>query len=156
MAQDHRNDVIATSGAVIGILLSELGFRWVDPLAGALVSLVIIYTGINILRESSADLMDTIPGQALAKKIVEVLKPIKAIKTIEEIHAHRFGPYFVVNLTIGLDGSSSIKEGDDVATCVENTLYEELDYVRKVYVHYHPATMNPNLDKGTAGINITT
>jgi cation diffusion facilitator family transporter len=154
IAQDHRNDVLATAGAVIGIILSKLGFPWVDPLAGAAVSLIISYTGINILRTSSADLMDTVPGRALSQKIIEILKPIEEIKTIEEIHAHRFGPYFIVNITIGLEGSLTVKEGDAVATRVEDTLYRELDYIRRVYVHYHPATPPDKRKKGAGGTDL--
>ena len=58
LAYDHRNDIFSASAVVIGILFSRLGYLWVDPLAGAVVALVILRTGIVILRNSSMDLMD--------------------------------------------------------------------------------------------------
>lgn len=138
LASDHRNDIFAASAAVIGIFLGRLGFFWVDPLAGAFVSVIIFNTGIVIIRESSEDLMDVVPGKTLCFRIEEVLSPLSEIKVIEEIHAHRFGPYFVINITIGLDGSLNIKEGDKIATIVEERIKENIEFIRKVYVHYHP------------------
>ncbi|HIP96716.1 MAG TPA: cation transporter [Anaerolineae bacterium] len=139
LAYDHRNDVFSASAAAIGIFLGRMGYPWVDPLAGALVALVILRTGIEILRESSADLMDTVPGQSLARQIIELLSAIPEVKRVEEIHAHRFGPFLVVNVTIGVDGSLSVAAGDEIASRVERTLYKHVKFLRRAYVHYHPA-----------------
>ena len=138
LAYDHRNDVFSASAAVIGITVGRMGYPWVDPFAGALVALVILRTGIEILRESTADLMDTVPGKALRKEIEELLGPDQQIKQIDEIHAHRFGPYLVINITICVDGSLTVRAGDQIATCVEEELMANIPSVRQVHVHYHP------------------
>jgi divalent metal cation (Fe/Co/Zn/Cd) transporter len=56
------------------------------------------------------------------------------------VHSHRFGPYLVVNVTIGISGEISVIEGDRIATAVEQLLITNIEMVRKVYVHYHPAS----------------
>ena len=141
LAYDHRNDVFSVSAAAIGIFLGRMGYPWVDPLAGALVAMVILHTGIEILRQSSADLMDTVPGQSLAQQITGLLIAVPGVKQVEEIHAHRFGPYLVVNVTIGVDGSLSVAAGDEIASQVEHTLYQRIEFLRRAYVHYHPASI---------------
>jgi divalent metal cation (Fe/Co/Zn/Cd) transporter len=83
--------------------------------------------------------MDTVPGEALARQITELLSAVPGVKQIDEIHAHRFGPYLVVNVTIGVDGSLSVETGDEIACQVEQTLYQNVEFMRRVYVHYHPA-----------------
>ena len=138
LAYDHRNDIFSASGAAIGIFLGRMGLPWVDPLAGALVALLVLRTGVEILRQSSAELMDAVPSEALADQIVELLAEIPDVECVEEIHAHRFGPYVVVNVTIGVDGSMTVQRGDDIATQVEHLLEERIDLLRRVYVHYHP------------------
>ncbi len=138
LAYDHRNDIFSASAAATGIFLGRMGYPWVDPLAGALVALVILRTGIEIIRESTTDLMDTVPGHSLARQITQLLCTIPGVKQVEEIHAHRFGPYLVVNITIGVDGSLSVAAGDEVASQVERTLYEHVELMRRVHVHYHP------------------
>jgi divalent metal cation (Fe/Co/Zn/Cd) transporter len=61
------------------------------------------------------------------------------VAEVEGIKAHRFGPYLVVNLTIGVDGQISVAEGDRIASQVEQTLYRQVDFLRSVHVHFHPA-----------------
>jgi len=139
LAFDHRNDVFSALAASLGIFLARHGFPWVDPLAGALVALFILRTGIGILRQSSEDLMDTVPSRLLDLKIRSVLENVPGIRSIEEIHAHRFGPYLVINLTIGIDGGLDVRRGDAIASRVEQLVAERVEMVQRVYVHYHPA-----------------
>jgi cation diffusion facilitator family transporter len=139
LAYDHRNDVFSAGAATIGILLGRLGHPWVDPLAGALVALVILRTGIEILRDSTSELMDTVPGDSLEEDVRSVLATIPEVLKVDDIHAHRFGPYLVINLTIGVDGSMSVTRGDRVATKVEQALYQNIDFLKLVHVHFHPA-----------------
>jgi cation diffusion facilitator family transporter len=146
LAQDHRNDIFASSAAAVGIFFGRQGYPWIDPLAGAVVSLIILHTGIEILRAATADLMDTLPGRELAEEIRAALQGIAGVQAIEEIHAHRFGPYLVVNLTIGIEGTLSVVEGDRIATGVEERLLTHIEFLRRVYVHYHPVG-----SKGRAG-----
>jgi cation diffusion facilitator family transporter len=138
LAFDHRNDVFSALAASLGIFLARRGHPWVDPLAGALVALLILRTGIGILRQSSDDLMDSVPSDFLDRRIRAILEEIPDIRRIEEIHAHRFGPYFVINLTIGIDGTLDVHSGDAIATRAEQLLTERIEMVRRVYVHYHP------------------
>ncbi|MBU1138922.1 MAG: cation diffusion facilitator family transporter, partial [Proteobacteria bacterium] len=135
---DHRNDIFSALAAALGIFFGRMGFPWVDPLAGAVVSLIILYTGVEILRTSTADLMDTLPGKQLGRTIRDLLASVDGIEAIEEVHAHRFGPYLVVNVIIGVDGALTVRQGDMIATRVEELLLQEIEFMRRVYVHYHP------------------
>lgn len=138
LAKDHRNDVFAASGAALGIFLGRNGLPWGDPLAGAVVALLILRTGIMILSEASSELMDTVPGDALTEQVQSLLADVPGVMCVEEIYAHRFGPYLVMNLTVGIDGSLSVAAGDSIASAVERRLYEKVDLLRRVHVHYHP------------------
>lgn len=142
LGYDHRNDIFSALAASIGIFFGRMGYPWVDPLAGALVSLIILHTGIEILRESTADLMDTLPGKNLAEQIAGLVTPVPGVGKIDEIHAHRFGPYLVVNVTVCIDGRLTVAEGDQIAIRIENILMDHIEFMRKVHVHYHP--LNPD------------
>lgn len=139
LAYDHRNDIFSATAALIGITLGRMGLPWVDPLAGALVALVIVRTGIKIVRESASELMDTVPGNELQKQVEDALNEIKGIRDIEYIHAHRFGPYLTMNLTLAVDGSISVSDGDRIATLAERKLKSTVDFLQVVHIHYHPA-----------------
>jgi cation diffusion facilitator family transporter len=139
LAYDHRNDILSASAASAGIFLSQTGLPWGDPLAGALVALLILRTGIYILRESSIELMDAVPSKELAQQISTLVREVRGVQQLEEVQAHRFGPHLVVNLTIGINGSLTVREGDRIATNVEGLLYEAIPSIRHIHVHYHPA-----------------
>lgn len=139
LAYDHRNDIYSASAASIGIFLGQNGLPWGDPLAGALVALLILRTGIFILRESSVELMDAVPSKELALQISDLLKNVPGVQQLEELQAHRFGPHLVVNLTIGIDGTLTVKQGDQIATDVESLIYGSIPNMRHIHVHYHPA-----------------
>ncbi|HMA52889.1 MAG TPA: cation diffusion facilitator family transporter, partial [Acidobacteriota bacterium] len=103
IALDHRNDIFSAAAASIGIFLARSGYPWFDPLAGALVALVILRTGLEILRGSSGDLMDTVPTAELRKKVEATVAGTPGVLALEEMQAHRFGPYIVINLTIAVE-----------------------------------------------------
>jgi cation diffusion facilitator family transporter len=140
LAYDHRNDIFAASAAAIGIFFGQVGYDWVDPLAGAFVAVIILRTGIEIMRESSDDLMDTIPGKALKQDVNEIALQVPGVCQVETILAHRFGPYLMINLTIGIDGEISVAQGDCIATELEQALMDGIDLLQRVHIHYHPTS----------------
>ncbi len=138
LGDDHGSDLAASGAVAIGIVLSRRGYPWVDPLAGAAVGLLVFRTGLRILRNAATDLMDAAPSEGLGRRIRDALADVSAVGQVEEIQAYRFGPYFVVNLTIALDGSLTIAEGDRICALAEQTLYDSIPEIRRVHVHYHP------------------
>ncbi|MCK7481891.1 MAG: hypothetical protein M0C28_35500 [Candidatus Moduliflexus flocculans] len=86
------------------------------------MALVILRTGLEILRESSGDLMDTVPTAELRNKVEACVAGTPGVLAVEEMQAHRFGPYFVINLTVAVDGSMTVAEGDAISARLERAL----------------------------------
>jgi cation diffusion facilitator family transporter len=143
LALDHRNDVLAAGAAAAGITLGRAGLPWADPAAAGLVALVILRTGISVLRESSNDLLGAQPGQPMARQIREWLLGVPGVREVQEVRAHSFGPFLVLNVTIGIDGTLSVAAGDAIADEVERVLHERVEFLRQVHVHYHPVGSAP-------------
>jgi len=78
------------------------------------------------------------PGKRVSTRIRELLEQVSGIEQVEEIHVHRIGPYLLVNITIGIDGSMTVADGDQIASQVEATLRKNVEYLHRVSVHYHP------------------
>jgi len=139
LARDHRNDVFSISAAALGIFFGQRGHAWVDPLAAAVVALVILHTGITILRESSADLMDVFPSKPIGDRIRRLIEAVAGVEQVEDIHVHRVGLYLLVDVTIGIDGTLTVAAGDEIASRVERILVQNIEYLYRVSVHYHPS-----------------
>ena len=65
---------------------------------------------------------------------------IEGVEQVEQVDVHRIGLYLLVNVTIGIEGSLTVAAGDEIASQVEQTLHRNVEYLRHVSVHYHPAS----------------
>lgn len=138
LAYDHRNDIFSALAATIGILFARIGFIWMDPLAGALVAIVILRTGVMIIRDSSIELLSTKPDPDLLAQVHALVSKVTDVRAVEEVYVQRFGPYLVLNITLGIDGAMSVQQGDRISTMVEEILLERIDFLSRVHIHYHP------------------
>ncbi|MDZ7923684.1 MAG: cation transporter dimerization domain-containing protein [Marinagarivorans sp.] len=74
------------------------------------------------------------------------LQPDEQIKQIDEVSAHRFGPYLVINITVCVDGRLTVRE-DQIATCVEQELLANIASVAECVSRIIP------IIKGLSGVN---
>ncbi|MDD2228994.1 MAG: cation diffusion facilitator family transporter [Candidatus Cloacimonetes bacterium] len=141
LANDHLNDIMASCAVVIGVVMGRLGFYWMDPAAGAIVAIYIVKTGIEIIMDSSGELMDSVPDTKFSKALQSVALSVDGVLRIDELGIHRFGPYYTVNMTIEVEGGITIDAGHQISHAVEEKLLEKYSSgLRKVYIHYHPYT----------------
>jgi cation diffusion facilitator family transporter len=149
LANDHLNDIMASVAVVFGVVLGRLGYFWMDPAAGAIVAVYIVKTGIEIIMDSSAELMDHVPDDDFGRELRDVTMLVEGVKGIEELGIHRFGPYYTLSMTISVAGDISIDEGHDISHNVERNLLEHFDNgLRKVHIHYHPFAGETFIKKG--------
>lgn len=140
LANDHLNDIMATAAVVVGVIMGRLGFHWMDPAAGAIVAFYIAKTGVEIIMDSSADLMDSVPDPEFGRQVRNIALQVEGVYRIEELGVHRFGHLFTINMTIGVDGSLSVEEGHKLSHAVEDALMAKYGAsLHSVHIHYHPA-----------------
>ncbi|MEN6445373.1 MAG: cation diffusion facilitator family transporter [Candidatus Cloacimonas sp.] len=139
LANDHLNDIMASIAVVVGVLLGRIGYYWMDPAAGAVVAIYIIKTGIEIIMESSRELMDYLPDEDFSREIQAEALAVEGVRSIEELGIHRFGPYYTVNMTITVDGNITVDCGNAISDKVEQSLMHKFSTgLRQVHIHYHP------------------
>ncbi len=139
LANDHLNDILASLSVVIGVIGGRMGLLWMDPLAGAIVAIFILRTGVSIIMDSSSELMDTFPDMEFREELKKTTEHVHGVCHADVIGMHRFGPYFIINVDIGVDGGLTIQQGHEIADEVEHALLDKYSVsLRKVHVHYHP------------------
>ncbi|MFC1765831.1 cation transporter dimerization domain-containing protein [Planctomycetota bacterium] len=82
--------------------------------------------------------MDSVPSKIIDAQVRRIAQKVSDVISVDEIHTHRFGPYLVINITIGIDGDLNVTQGDAIAHTVEAELRASIDMLRKVYIHYLP------------------
>ena len=91
-SQDSFNDVITTSAIVAGLLLSHFYGILVDGYLGLGVSLLIIWSGIQIMRDTVNRLIGGKPDQALGSEAIRILLSRPEIRDIHDFVLHDYGP----------------------------------------------------------------
>ncbi len=141
LANDHFNDIMASIAVIVGIVLGKLGLLWMDPAMGAVVAVYIIKTGVGIIMENSGELMDTFPDDDFRKEVRDIALSVDGVSAVDDLGIHRFGPYFIVNMIIGVDGGISVDQGHVISEVVETKLFSRYNgELSKVLIHYHPCT----------------
>ena len=146
LMNDHINDLMASGTVLISLAFAFFNsdMIWIDPVASCLVAIFIFKTGFEILTDSSTDLMDSMPDADFGKRIEEIILAHKDVYGITHIGVHKYGPSFVLNLTIEVDSHLTVAQGDVICDDLERELLREFsDSLKKTNIHYHP---RKNLD----------
>ena len=129
-AADSRNDVIATSAVFVGSLIQIFFDVNIDGYIGFVVALFILYSGIQVARETS---MPLIGKRADAKQIEQIGALILSHEKILGIHdlmVHDYGPgqYFA-------SVHAEISAEEDPLLCHEIIDHIECDVLEQMNVH---------------------
>ena len=95
-AYDSLNDVMATSGVIIGTIIGKYTSFPIDGLIGLIISLLIIYTGFNIAKNSISLLLGSSPDPELINNINLLVLKGKNIKGAHDLVIHDYGPGNVI------------------------------------------------------------
>lgn len=78
----------AVSGAVVvvGVLVHFTGWFWLDPLAGVLLSVVIGYSGWQLLRQALAMALDAVPPGVDLQQLRRALLDIDGVQALHDLH----------------------------------------------------------------------
>ncbi len=141
LMNDHVNDIMASGAVLISLIFAYYNSNlvWIDPVASCLVAVFIFKTGFEILIDSSNDLMDSMPDEDFGQRIEKILLAHKNVYGISHIGVHKYGPSFVLNLTIEVDSHLTVVQGDEICDELEIQLLQEFpDSLKKTNIHYHP------------------
>lgn len=134
---DCRNDVFLSGTALLGILGYHLGYKFLDPSAGIVIGLWIIFSGYQVGRSN----IDFLIGKSPDKKAIEQIKKaalkIKGVKKLHDVRAHYVGNYVHVEMHIEVNKRLSMVKAHSIGKQVQIKV-EDLPWVNKAFVHIDP------------------
>ena len=126
-ALDSMSDVGATSVTLIALILSKFTSFPVDGFAGILVALFILYSGVNIARETLDLLIGKRPDRKLIDEIEKRVVSYDGIIGIHDVMVHNYGPgSYIATAHAEVSAAGNMLELHDVIDCVEKDIFEEL------------------------------
>lgn len=93
-AIDSRNDCIATGAVIISAIVDGLKILpfTIDGYVGALVSLLIMYAGFSVAKDTIGLLLGKAPEEETVEKIHDLLLETPEIIDIHDLIVHDYGP----------------------------------------------------------------
>jgi len=136
-AWHHRTDSISTVLVIIGFILYRFGFYYIDGILGMVISVLVAYTGISIIKESGSLLMGEAPSSSLFEKIKETALCCDSVNDVHHIHVHDYGGKIEITLHIRLNKEIRLNEAHEKASQVEKAVKENIRGA-EVTVHIEP------------------
>lgn len=91
-AADSRNDVIATSAVLLAMLVSHFTSIELDGYVGLAVALFILYSGVQLARDTLDPILGKAPDHALVKNIREHIESYEDVLGTHDLMVHDYGP----------------------------------------------------------------
>lgn len=134
-AWHHRSDAVSSVAAFIGIGAAQFGFPILDPLAGMLVSGLIIKTGVDMAYDSIRELTDESAEEKVLQNINRLLKQVEGVQHYHAVRARKMGPYILVDMHVEVDSMMSVSAAHQVAERVRFSILNNIPAVNEVLVH---------------------
>ncbi len=139
-AWHHRSDAFSSFVALAGILGARLGYPALDPLLAAMVSLLVVWMGLKLLRTAVDELMDAMPDPNFSEKLCALGEDVEGVKEVREVKVRRYGSSLIIDLVIAVDGDITVSEGHSLAVAVKEVIKNNMASleVEDVFIHVSP------------------
>nr|WP_268237405.1 cation diffusion facilitator family transporter [Pullulanibacillus camelliae] len=144
-AYDHLADVWASLAAAVGIGIAFLGdiFHipytiYGDPIAGIIVSLLIIKVGIEMGVKSINVLMESSVSSEQIEIYAKMIDAFPEVKRIDRLRAREHGNYILIDVRISVPGTLTIQEGHNITRQIRDTIMTKDTNVEEVLIHLNP------------------
>ncbi len=81
------SDALGSIGAIVaGVLVWRFGWYWADPVASALIALLVVYSAWALLREAVAVLMEWAPGHVDVQQVEGCIAALPGVLAVHDLH----------------------------------------------------------------------
>jgi len=145
------SDFASTVIALVGFGLTFIGGDdRIDAAASIVLSFLLVYLTIGLIRSSSAELSDQIP-KSIVTEIRKEIMDTKGVQTCKELKVRKVGTRTFVETTICVPTSMGLAEAHDVASQIENNI-TRLYGDSSVTIHIEPIGAEKPVEKQIEGL----
>ncbi len=136
-AADSFNDVFSTAAILIGMVITKLTSFNLDGYMGVVVAVLIIITGINLVRETSNPLLGMAPDKKLVDEIYKKILSYDGIIGLHDLMVHNYGPSrCFASVHCEVPASRNIMESHDIIDTIEHDFKKEMGI--QLVIHLDP------------------
>ena len=142
-------DILSALAALTAVGLATYDparFLVADHYGGFVVGIVVVVTGIRVVRDASLDLADTMPPAELLEEIHGVARSVAGVEGIDKVFARKTGLRYHIDLHVEVDPELTVAASHAIGGHVRFKLKSDLPWVADVLVHVEPA-VRPSLPR---------
>lgn len=152
-ARDSLSDVLATSAVALSMLLGRLTTWPVDGIMSVLVALLVLKSGIDVVRDQLDTLMGARTNPELGRQIIDLLMRYDGVLGTHDLLIHDYGPgRCVASIHAEVPADSSLVAIHEVIDRAESEIGQALHI--PICIHIDPIVKgDPALDAVTEQLN---
>jgi cation diffusion facilitator family transporter len=135
-SKDNLSDALVSIGAAVGIIASQFGMPWMDPVAAIVVGLIICKTAWGIFYSSTHALTDGFDERELHSLRTTIART-KGVQTIKDIKARIHGSNVLVDVIVQVDPELTLIESHRICDEIEHRMGRKHN-ILSVHVHVEP------------------
>ncbi|GAB2234410.1 hypothetical protein Drorol1_Dr00003662 [Drosera rotundifolia] len=140
-AWHHHADAISSLVVLIGVGGSILGVKFLDPLAGLVVSGLILKAGLETGYGSIMELVDAAIPQSELDPHRETILKVEGVKGCHRLRGRRAGSFLYLDVHIEVDPFSSVSAAHHVGEMVRRQIHDSHPEAAEVFIHIDPAAI---------------
>jgi cation diffusion facilitator family transporter len=137
-AWHSRSDAITSVVVVIGIAGAMFGYPYLDAVAAVAVSVMIAKIGVDLVRTSSKELIDTALEPQEIDTIRRYISSVSGVRAMHMLRSRKSAGDAFIDVHIQVDPRLSVSDGHQVGETVRRQLMDKMDIVSDVTVHIDP------------------
>jgi len=135
-AQDNRSDALVSIGAFVGIVGTQFGLFWLDPLAGTIVGFIICKTAWDIFKDATHTLTDGFDEKQLETIRNSISKDPEVMEVVD-VKGRVHGNQALIEITILVDENLNVAQSHQITERVEKHLYQKHN-ITHTHIHIEP------------------
>lgn len=136
-ATDAMGDVLTTSVVVLSIIIGRFTTLPIDGIIGIVVSILIMYNGYNLVKETISPLIGEAPDEELIKSIYEDVLSYEYITGAHDLLIHTYGAgRTMATIDVEFPADVGVLEIHEVIDGMERELGEKYDLT--LVIHMDP------------------
>lgn len=141
-AVHHRSDALSSIAAMLGIggaiLLGE-SWRVLDPVAALVVSGLIVWAAVSILKDTVDELLEKSLGPDEENRILDMVTQVDGAMNPHNLKTRKIGNQVAIDIHIHVEPTLTVPEAHDISTSVEELVKRHYGRDSIVYVHIEPS-----------------
>ena len=134
-----RIDGLTSLAAFIGLVGVQIGFPNADPIAGIVITIVIVTVVFSTARSVLQRLLDAVDPHVVPS-IITIASAVTGVEEVTDVRARWIGHTLHVAMNIEVDAELTLSKAHAIAEEVRHQLFHHIKGISEVLIHTDPSS----------------